>query len=238
MMTRETITIGRQRFRVGPWQADAGVAHLSLPPRGPAPTTAELAEVIDQVCRRGYTSVLTSAIEASETASFTTAGFAEHDRLEVLVHGLTGLDGLPADPDGVDLRRGRRQERPAALVIDQRAFPPFWRLDDQGLADAETATPSNRFRVATRKGTMVGYAVTGRGGRTGFLQRLATDPSAQHGGVGTALVRDSLRWCRRKRCTQVFVNTQVSNETALRLYNRLGFRSTAADLVVLMWTPT
>ncbi|MCP4435085.1 MAG: GNAT family N-acetyltransferase [Actinomycetia bacterium] len=237
MLTRETITVGSQRFRVGPWQADSGVAHLSLPPRATRPTTQDLRAALEAVTARGYTSVLTSALEETETAPFTLLGFSEHDRLNVLVHRLANVEQIGPTPRRVRLRRGRRGDRSDALAVDAAAFPDFWRLDAEGLADAEAATPTSRFRVAIADGRVVGYAITGRGGDSGFLQRLATDPAVQRLGIGSALVGDALRWSIKRRCRQVYVNTQVGNAAALSLYRRLGFESTGNDLVVLSWTP-
>lgn len=235
MMTRETITVGRLRFRVGPWQSDAGVAHLSMPAKGRSPGRSDIEAVLDLIRQRGYSSVLTSALEEQDTPAFTALGFAEHDRLHVLGHDLTRLDSLPRAPGDVELRRRRRGDRERAIDIDARAFPAFWRLDEDGLADAEAATPSSRFRVAVVNGAVLGYAVTGRGGPTGFLQRLATHPDAQRRGIGSALVTDALAWCARRHCDQVYVNTQVTNTGALSLYRSLGFTTTATDLVVLRW---
>lgn len=238
MTTRQTIAVGRQRFRVGPWQADEGIAHLGIAPHGPRVTADEVRTCVEQLLAAGYHSVLTSALDTSEATTFLEVGFEEHDRLRVLTHDLSGLDSLPLRPAGVRLRRGRRADRPTALDIDRRAFPSFWRLDATGLAEAESATPTSRFRVAVDDGSIVGYAVTGRGGQQGFLQRLATDPDRWRRGVGSALVVDGLRWCERRHCQQVFVNTQVDNAPALELYHRLGFRRTPNDLVVLLWSRT
>lgn len=238
MTTRQTITVGRQRFRVGPWQADEGIAHLGIAPNGPRVTGDEVRRCVDQLLTHGFHAVLTSALDTTEAATFLQTGFEEHDRLQVLAHDLSGLDTLPAVPQGVRLRRGRRVDRPAALAVDQAAFPSFWRLDQAGLAEAESATPTSRFRVAMGQDGLVGYAVTGRGGQQGFLQRLATDPRRWRGGIGSALVADGLRWCAQRRCQQVFVNTQVDNAAALALYDRLGFLRTPNDLVVLIWSPT
>jgi len=238
MTTRHTISVGRQRFRVGPWQADEGIAHLGVTPHGPRVTAEEVRACVEQLLDGGFHSVLTSALDTAEAATFLEVGFAEHDRLRVLSHDLSGLDRLPDPPSGLRLRRGRRGDRPPALQVDQRAFPAFWRLDATGLAEAESATPSSRFRVAVDAGRVVGYAVTGRGGQQGFLQRLATDPARWRAGIGSALVVDALRWCARRHCRQAFVNTQVDNGTALALYDRLGFRATTNDLVVLLWSRT
>jgi GNAT superfamily N-acetyltransferase len=106
-------------------------------------------------------------------------------------------------------------------------------LDSDGLDEAIEATPSSRFRVATRDGRLVGYAVTGRAGSQGFLQRLATDPDHAGTGIGTALVLDALRWATRRRVRRVLVNTQNGNRRALDLYRRIGFEPTPTDLVVL-----
>ncbi len=111
MMTRETITVGRQRFRLGPWQADTGVAHLSLPPRSPKPRVEDLRAALEVVRSRGYTSVLTSALEEADTTAFLALGFTEHDRLVVLAHDLSGLDRPAPLPHGTQLRRPRRGDR-------------------------------------------------------------------------------------------------------------------------------
>jgi ribosomal protein S18 acetylase RimI-like enzyme len=122
------------------------------------------------------------------------------------------------------------------LEVDGAAFSEFWRLDEGGLDEALSATPTSRFRVALRDGVpegIGGYAIVGRAGRRGFLQRLAVDPAVQGGGLGRALVLDGLAWLRRRGAERVVVNTQEANERALQLYERLGFRRQAGGLAVL-----
>jgi ribosomal protein S18 acetylase RimI-like enzyme len=119
------------------------------------------------------------------------------------------------------------------LDLDHRAFPPFWQLDRSGLVDAVHATPQSRFRVTEDGGAIVGYVITGRAARRGYIQRLAVDPSHGGRGMGAALVVDGLRWLARWRVDHVAVNTQLDNERALALYERLGFRRQAPGLSVL-----
>ena len=57
---------------------------------------------------------------------------------------------------------------PTVLEVDGLAFDRFWRFDATGLADARTATPHARFRVATDAREVVGYHVTGRAGTLGL----------------------------------------------------------------------
>jgi GNAT superfamily N-acetyltransferase len=59
------------------------------------------------------------------------------------------------------------------------------------------------------------------------------DPDRQRGGIGTALVADSLRWLRRWGADEVLVNTQVDNVGAVALYEHLGFRRRTDGLAVL-----
>jgi ribosomal protein S18 acetylase RimI-like enzyme len=238
MTIRRTLTIGRQRVRVGPWHADPDIAHVSLIPHAPAPTTDDLRTCIDRVRSLGYRAVLTSALDSSEAPAFLAAGFVERDRLVVLSHDLSGREDRPRTDPPIVLRRARRGDRHACLALDSEAFPPFWRMDEGGLADARSATPTSRFRVAVSSGNLLGYAVTGRSGSQGFLQRLATNPAHWRHGIGTALTLDGLRWCARRRVTAVFVNTQVTNDAALSLYEHLGFRTTPNDMVVLLWEPS
>ncbi|MFI5043458.1 MAG: GNAT family N-acetyltransferase [Acidimicrobiales bacterium] len=234
MKTRQTLTVGDERFRIGPWHASRETAYLAVPPDVPRPTAEGLRRCLTNIADAGYSSIITSALHPHEAASFLAVGFEEYDRLVVLSHSLANIDPpRPTLPDDVRLRRARHRDRDAALVVDGRAFKTFWRLDGPGLHEAETATPISRFRVAEVDGRVVGYAVTGRAGGQGFLQRLATDPRSAGMGVGSALTVDALRWCARRRARRVLVNTQGENTRAIELYRRLGFTMTRGDLVVL-----
>lgn len=243
MLTRETITVGRKRFRVAPWHGRESMALLSVPADQSRPSTADVRAALEVVHSRGYRQVVTSALTESDTSPFVDLGFVEGDRLHVLEHDLKGgwadqpaFRRIRRSGSRIHIRRGRRRDQRAALEIDHRAFPYFWRLDSDGLAEAKDATPAARFRMAAFDRTPVGYSVTGRGGSSGFLQRLATDPDHQRRGIATALVADALRWCDSRHCERVLVNTQVTNKAALALYESLGFDTTPNDLVVLSWT--
>jgi ribosomal protein S18 acetylase RimI-like enzyme len=220
------------RLRIAPWRGDTTTAHLT--PGRSRPTPAAIARALDELAAGPYGVALTAALPPAEQRPFLAAGFEVHERLHLLVRG---LEDLPAvEPAATDLRRGHHADRPRILALDAAAFPPFWRLDAPGLEDALAATPSARLRVAVGAGTehpIVGYAVTGRAGPRGYLQRLAVDPPAQCAGAGGALVVDGLRWLRRWGAKEVMVNTQEGNAAAVRLYERLGFRLQADGLAVL-----
>lgn len=225
----DVIRWGRERVRTGPWRGDREVAYLSPLPDAPLPSVVFVRRCLDQLAARGFQRVITSALSPAEQAAFLGAGFEIHERLHLLEHDLCSVPRV----DLSGLRRAGADDHPVVLAIDGRAFPAFWRIDEVSLAEALGATPNSRFRVASRAGVVVGYAVTGRAGRRGFLQRLAVDPVQQRHGVGRALAVDALRWLRRWRAERAVVNTQMGNEAALALYESLGFRREAAGLSVL-----
>jgi ribosomal protein S18 acetylase RimI-like enzyme len=229
-MRTEVVKRGQERLRVGPWRGDERVAFIA--PVGDAlpPTVAMVKHTCAVLHERGYERALTGALAERERDGFERAGFEPHEHLHLLAHDLRGIPDAPA----VRLRRGWRTDRGRALGVDAAAFPAFWRLDRLGLRDAITATPVARFRVATAAGRVVGYAVTGRAGARGYVQRLAVHPDAQGAGFGRSLVVDGLRWLVHHGAQQAVVNTQVTNERALDLYERLGFRLQPSGLLVLV----
>jgi len=218
------------RLRATTWRGDRAVAQVVS--RG-AVSDHDVDALLTELQARGCRAALTAALPPLEQAPFLAAGFVEHERLHLLRRSVEPLPSSPA----VDarIRRARRGDRPAVLAVDHLAFPPFWRFDDQAIDDAVEATPSARFRVGLDPGSddPVGYAVTGRAGSRGYLQRLAVHPRCQRSGLGTALVADGLRWLRRWGAREVLVNTQEANAAALALYEALGFERERHGLAVL-----
>ncbi len=243
MGTRDLVRWGDHRLRLGPWRRDVAIAYLA-PLAGEVPPDPDtVARSVAMAGEQGYTEVVTSALAPPEQRPFLAAGFVVREELHLLAHDLGGLDdvvatGRSGDAAGLDLRRGRRGDRAVAVGIDGLAFDEFWRFDELGLVDAMAATPSSRFRMAERAARPVGYAVCGRAGQAGYVQRVAVRPDEQGGGIGRRLVLDGLHWLRRRDCARALVNTQLGNDAALALYGRLGFRLEPHRLAVLTATPT
>ena len=178
-------------------------------------------------------SVMSPALGIDEVRGFEAAGFATRADLHLLVHDLRPVPVRPR-VDDAGARRGSRGDAACVLVVDAAAFPEMWHLDERGFHNALRATPSARFRVMVdARNGVVGYAITGRAGRRGYLQRLAVTPQAQGRGVGRHLVADGLSWCRRWRVQRVAVNTQHGNSRALELYLGMGFVEAPTGLRVL-----
>lgn len=218
--------------RVGPWREHRDVAHLVLSTETVAGTAA-VRECLQRIRRDGYASVVTSPLTEAAAAPFLAAGFAHREQLHLLAHSLEIVPSF--DPDRAPIRRAWRGDRPTVLAIDSHAFLPSWQLGAAGLREALRATPSVRFRVGHHQNDPfpVAYAVTGRAGHQGYLQRLAVHPSARGRGFGRALIDDALRWVRRGGGRRCLVNTQEDNRDALALYEGCGFERLPTGLAVL-----
>jgi len=233
----EVIRWGAEGVRVAPWRGDRAIAYLTPLLGSPPTSSAFVLRCVEQLAGQGFTRVVTSALGPLERSGFLAAGFQVEQDLQVLCHHLGDLPRRSPDLGEAkrSLRRARATDHPAVLVVDNRAFTPFWHLDRATLVEVLEATPRSRFCVVADEGAdgVLGYAITGRTRDRGFLQRLAVDPSCSRQGIGRALVVDGLRWLRRWRVERAMVNTQLGNEGALALYESLGFRRQPLRLAVL-----
>ena len=209
-----------------PWSGDSSGRTALVPPAGRS--AGSLLALRSQGFERARTGALTQA----EAAPLLQRGWKVAAHLHLLRHSMRVLP--PAHPrEGPPLRRGRESDLAAAATLDDDAFPLEWRLGRAGLTDALKATPQSRFRIARGADGPVGYAICGRSGRDGYVQRLAVSAAHRGQGLGRALTLDGLRWLRRWKATSASVNTYVGNDVALRLYQSLGFAEVRPGLMVL-----
>ena len=227
-MTGTTLRWHGGSARLGPWRGRADVGYVAVGADGP-PSPEVVLRCIEQLRSRGYLSAVTSALSPFQSLPFVDAGFQVRERLVLLSRSLD----LPLPTAERRTRRSRRCDRAEIVALDNLAFDGFWRFDSQGLDDAVAATPQARFRVADDPDGIVGYAITGVAGATGYLQRVAVHPRVRKGGWGSALVADGLRWLAASGAERVLVNTQPDNEAALALYESGGFRRLPLGLCVL-----
>ncbi len=134
---------------------------------------------------------------------------------------------------GFLVRKARREDLPAVIVINRVALPenyPEWFFEDHLNRWGEA------FLVAEVEGRIVGYVMSRveygasnfdlrRLVRKGHIVSIAVLPGFRRRGIGTALLKEALRNLReRYGCEEVYLEVRVSNEPAIRLYEKLGFR--------------
>ncbi len=179
----------------------------------------------------------TPAITHAEAKGYAECGFEVISVLRLLTHDLERLRELPRAAVSTD--RSRMSRIGACVDVDRRAFGADQCFDRLDLLAALDATSRSRLRVVPTPGHdatrahLAGFAITGRAGPRGYLQRVAVDPAHAGRGLGTALVVDALRWCRSRGVAKVVVNTGTDNRRALALYRRLGFIDSSLDLLLM-----
>jgi ribosomal protein S18 acetylase RimI-like enzyme len=222
---------GREAARTAPWRGDRATALITAPPGAPLLSVDFVRHCLESLSEQGFHRVMTGALSPLEQAAFLAAGFEVHEDLRLLARP---VDPTLAVPPGVRLVRVRRGRRGEVLAVDGAAFSEFWRFDELAVEDALSATPQVRFRAAAgRFGPVEGYAICGRAGGRGYVQRLAVHPEHQGRGTGRRLLFDGLAWMARRGAVTAMVNTQTSNQAALSLYLAAGFRDEPVGLSVL-----
>lgn len=226
MTATDAVSANGVRIRVRPWRGHDDTAECLAAPIGALVPAELVADAVARARDHGYQRAVTPALPPYEWQPYLDAGFDIRERLHLLGHHLLDLPHR----SGHKLTRVGRRDLDDVLRIDHAAFEPFWRLDRAGLDEAERATPTSRLRLDRDRRA---YALFGRAGSRGYIQRLAVVPEAEGQGLGTALVVDGLWWLRRRRIDEVLVNTQARNERAVALYEKLGFRRRPGGLAVL-----
>ena len=168
----------------------------------------------------GFDTIRTGALGVQAGARFERLGFESVQSLMLLEH--TSLGSVPTSRVETERLSARRRHCTPVASTSLRS-DPAGAIDRVGIGDVRSATPRHRARIVRASDEIVAYAISGRDGSTGYLQRLAVDPAHHQHGHGTALVVDALRWMARWRVQRALVNTHIDNNAALGLYHAVGF---------------
>ena len=119
------------------------------------------------------------------------------------------------------IRRLTYADLPQVIAIERRAFPTPWSL---AMFVLELSKPSGICLAATSEGALVGYLVCSRYDTVWHLMNVAIDDRVRRQGIATALI-DRLLELADGPGEQYTLEVRTSNDAAIRLYERYGFRS-------------
>ena len=105
-------------------------------------------------------------------------------------------------------------------------------LDDAVLSNPEETIikPGGMVFFALLDGAVVGTCALIRHTEGLFeLSKMVVADTHQGKGIGTQLLSHTIAWARSQSIQQLFVETNTVLGSAVRLYQRLGFRKTAYD---------
>jgi len=120
-----------------------------------------------------------------------------------------------------EIRRLTYADLPQIIAIERRAFPTPWSL---AMFVLELSKPSGICLVALSDERVVGYLVCSRYDIVWHVMNVAVDPARRREGIATALL-DHLFEMADKPGEQYTLEVRTSNDAAIALYERFGFRS-------------
>ncbi len=141
-------------------------------------------------------------------------------------------------PDDVELLKAiaRVSHRDARFYFDPGFDPEACdALYETWIANS-CAGFADEVLVADLDDRPAGYATCSRNeDGTGQIGLIAVDERARGRGLGRALVRAHLDWCRDRDLARAIVVTQGRNVAASRLYEGEGYRTRAVELTYHWW---
>ena len=122
----------------------------------------------------------------------------------------------------VDIRRLDLADLDAIEAIEQRAYPTPW---SRAMFASELAKPTSICLGAFEGSELVGYIVNSRYVDAWHVMNVAVDPDRQRRGIATKLLERLFELTHADERRGYTLEVRVSNEGAIRLYERLGFES-------------
>ena len=121
----------------------------------------------------------------------------------------------------LEIRQLAYADLPQVIAIERRAFPTPWSL---AMFVLELSKPSGICLAALEDGEIVAYLVCSRYDTVWHLMNVAVEPGRQRHGIASALL-DRLFEQADRPSEQYTLEVRTSNEAAIRLYERFGFRA-------------
>ena len=122
----------------------------------------------------------------------------------------------------LDIRRLETADLDRIESIEQRAYPTPW---SRSMFASELAKPTSICLGAFDGSDLVGYVINSRYVDAWHVMNVAVDPDHQRRGVATALLQHLFEVTRDDERRGYTLEVRVSNDDAIRLYERLGFEA-------------
>ena len=130
------------------------------------------------------------------------------------------MNALPEEAP-LEIRPLAYADLPQVIAIERRAFPTPWSL---AMFVLELSKPSGICLAALDHGVIVGYLVCSRYDTVWHLMNVAIEPARQRQGIATTLLERLFEQADRPN-EQYTLEVRTSNDGAIRLYERFGFRA-------------
>ena len=120
----------------------------------------------------------------------------------------------------VEIRRLDLVDLSAIEAIEQRAYPTPW---SRSMFASELAKPTSICLGAFEGPELVGYVINSRYVDAWHVMNVAVEPEHRGRGIATALLERLFEVTRDDERRGYTLEVRVSNDHAIRLYEKLGF---------------
>jgi putative acetyltransferase len=132
----------------------------------------------------------------------------------------------------LQVRRAGPEDAPAIAAVLHQSFVEFKALYTEGgfaattpgAAQILTRLQEGPVWVAVREGVVLGTVAAVVKGESVYIRGMAVLPSARGLGAGARLLQQIGSWASSEGYSRLFLNTTPFLDSAIRLYERLGFR--------------
>ncbi|SHI04275.1 ribosomal-protein-alanine N-acetyltransferase [Sporobacter termitidis DSM 10068] len=121
----------------------------------------------------------------------------------------------------------REELLPQVLGIEREAISPPW---SEGALLNEIGREDGLFLLALEESAaadndIAGFCILRRAADEAELYQIAVRDDCRRRGVGGALLGAALEYCRLHRVVSVYLEVRRSNDAAIRLYKKYGFKN-------------
>lgn len=121
----------------------------------------------------------------------------------------------------IEIRRMRTEDVDAVAQLEQAIFAQPW--SRRGFLDA-IQMEQTVFLVAEEDGEIRGYIGMYVSIDEGEITNVAVDAGQRCRGIGETMLRQMLQEAKKRAIAKIVLEVRVSNQSAIRLYERNGFR--------------
>ncbi len=127
------------------------------------------------------------------------------------------------EPPKIRIRDLGTGDLDGVMAIERASFPSPW---SRILFEEEIGRGFSDSVVAVEEpgGDVAGYAICWTVGEQGHLLNIAVRPDARNRGIGRSLLLECIRRSALAGGRRIHLEVRPSNETAIRMYHREGFR--------------
>ncbi len=123
--------------------------------------------------------------------------------------------------EGIEIRRLSLGDLPAIEAIERRSYPTPW---SRAMFAGELTKGSSIGLGAFEDELLVGYVIVSRYVDAWHVMNIAVQPERRGRGIGAALLDQLFETTSGDTRRGYTLEVRVSNEGAIRLYERLGFK--------------